>query len=525
MVLPDVFFIVLDTQRADRLGCYGYDRAHTPHLDQFAKESALFKQAVSPAQWTIPSHASLFSGLYPTAHQVIQSDRRLTTNIPHLAEVMSLAGYDTVAFCNNPLVGVLDNGLQRGFQQFYNYGGAAPQPPAIADRWPWPLNLANQAYNQLLGHIATPIQNFVGRSDWAFQLSLNRWLTPIWSKMANFKGQNERSVADLSLFLNDHEQQAATSPQKPLFLFLNLMETHLPFWPPAKHMDRINPQLRSDPAARDIIRQWNREAYRWPMPLPEPLPKLEAQVLSDMYDAEVTYQDDYLGQLFTTLKNRRNAHNTLTVIVGDHGDGLGEHQYMGHAFVAYEELLHVPLLLHWPAQIQPTKIDTAVSTRRVFHTICSVAGDLPTGIPQLDYQGIERLSLLETITGEDPEDGTAYGEVYPPLNFVRAIEKRAPSLIEPFRCTSVRRAVVRDNWKLIRVDEQPDELFDLTTDPAEIANKLSHEVAQGATLNQTIHKKTAELQWQQDQLSTGQEIGVDNDEQLLERLRGLGYID
>ena len=113
---PDIIFIVLDTQRADRLGCYGYNKPITPYLDAFAAQSIVFEQAISPAQWTIPSHASLFTGLYPTAHQVTQSNQSLGPDQPHLAEVLRTAGYETIGFCNNPLVGILDNGFKRGFQ-------------------------------------------------------------------------------------------------------------------------------------------------------------------------------------------------------------------------------------------------------------------------------------------------------------------------------------------------------------------------------------------------------------------------
>ena len=128
---PDIIFIVLDTQRADRLGAYGYlgrltGTSISPNLDAFAEQSVLFEQAIAPAQWTIPSHASMFTGLYPTAHQVVQSDRSLGPDRPHLAEVLLETGYRTVGFCNNPLVGVLDNGFKRGFETFYNYGGDFP---------------------------------------------------------------------------------------------------------------------------------------------------------------------------------------------------------------------------------------------------------------------------------------------------------------------------------------------------------------------------------------------------------------
>src|SRR5690606_34727990 len=161
---PDIIFVVLDTQRADRLGCYGYDKAVTPNLDAFAGSAVLFEQAVSPAQWTVPSHASMFTGRYPTAHRVLQSDNSLSPDLPHLAELMKAAGYETVAFCNNPLVGVLNNGFKRGFDRFYNYGGAVPSVPKSSSPLPWPANRVAEAYTQFLRRVSYPIQNFVARS-------------------------------------------------------------------------------------------------------------------------------------------------------------------------------------------------------------------------------------------------------------------------------------------------------------------------------------------------------------------------
>ncbi|MCP4358710.1 MAG: sulfatase-like hydrolase/transferase, partial [Chloroflexi bacterium] len=281
---PDIILIVLDTQRADRLGCYNYERALTPNLDRFAAQSVLFEQAISPAQWTVPSHGSLFSGLYPTAHQLLQADQSLPPDRPHLAEALRKVGYDTIGFCNNPLVGILNNGLKRGFDTFYNYGGAIPSVPGSSTPVPWPLNKVVEGYTQFLRRISYPIQNFFGQSDLAFQLSLNAWLTPLWSRLANFKGQNPRSVKDVSHWLRQRETQ---NNDKPLFLFLNLMETHLPFWPPGEFVDKAAPYFRHSKEARDIMRRWNREAYRWAAPLAEPHSELESRVLSDMYDAEV----------------------------------------------------------------------------------------------------------------------------------------------------------------------------------------------------------------------------------------------
>ncbi len=526
---PDIIFIVLDTQRADRLGCYGHKRANTPNLDQFAADGILFEQALSPAQWTIPSHASMFTGLYPTAHQVTQSSQSLSLERPHLAEVLRDSGYQTMAFCNNPLVGILNNGFKRGFQTFYNYGGAIPSVPSDSTSLPRPLRRLVENYTQFLRRISYPIQNFFGQSDLAFRLSLNAWFTPIWSRVANFKGQNERSVRDVTHFLQERE---AKKRERPLFLFLNLMETHLPFTPPAEHIDNIAPYLRSSREARTIMRRWNREAYRWAAPLAEPLSELESQVLSDLYDAEVAYQDAYLGQLLTLLQSRANAENTLTLIVADHGDGLGEHGYMGHAFVAYQELLHVPLLMQWPRRfVQPARIQTPVSTRRVFHTMLDAAGRLPK-TAALDPVQVHGLTLAHNVAGRNPEQGVAYSEVYPPLTFVKAIERRQPQLLHDFGCLAVRRSVVQQKpgsgesavpHKLIQVDEKVDELFDLAADPLESENLLEKRPGVAHPLEKELLRMVTAVSQQKSQVTAGSQIEIDDN--MTQRLRALGYID
>lgn len=523
MERPDIIFIVLDTQRADRLGCYGHETAITPNLDRWAAEGALFEQAISPAQWTIPSHASMFTGRYPTAHQVVQSNQALSPDLPHLAEVLRATGYETVAFCNNPLVGILNNGFKRGFGRFYNYGGAIPSVPESSTHLPWPLNELVEAYTQFLRRISYPIQNFFGRSDLAFRLSLNAWLTPLWSRFANFKGQNERSVRDVVTFLERRERRAST---QPLFLFVNLMETHLPFSPPQPFIDEVAPYFRESREARALMRSWNREAYRWQAPLVEPLAELEARVLSDMYDAEVAYQDDYLGRLFALMGRRDRRENTLTVIAGDHGDGFGEHGYMGHAFVAYQELVHVPLLLHWPRRLPAgARERTPVSTRRVFHTMLEAAGRLPESAGNLNPAEVRRLTLMETLNGRDPECGRALSEVFPPLNFVRAIESRQPELLDRYRCLSLRRALVRGDEKLITLDGAPDELFHLGDDPGELRNRLPDQPQEAAEMDELIQRLIAATERQRAMLAEGATLDLEADERLLQQLRALGYID
>ena len=400
--------------------------------------------------------------------------------------------------------------------------------PQNSSRLPWPLSRLGESYTQFLRRISYPIQNFFGRSDLAFRLSLHAWLTPLWSRLAHFKGQNARSVGDVTRYLGQRERRQG---ERPLFLFLNLMETHLPFWPPGEFVDRVAPYFRRDQEAQRLMAAWNREAFRWAAPTAPPLADLERRVLSDMYDAEVAYQDDYLGQLFAVLNGRRRHKDTLTIIVSDHGDGLGEHNYFGHAFVAYQELVHVPLLLQWPRRLpQSGRISAPVSTRRLYHTTLEAAGCAsPSAGPVPGMEDVGKLTLLHTIEGRDPEQRTAFSEVYPPLNFVRAIESYRPELIAPYRCLSLRRAIVREDAtgltrKLIHVDDTPDELFDLTADPLELHDEMRRLPAETAVLDRQLNWMTKIMEQQRDNLTAGGAIELEDD-QLLQRLRGLGYVE
>ncbi|MGB1252468.1 MAG: sulfatase [Candidatus Promineifilaceae bacterium] len=516
---PDIIFIVLDTQRADRLGCYGHKRQLTPNLDRFAKQGVQFMRGIAPAQWTIPSHASMFTGLYPTAHQVTQSNHTLSWDEPVLAEQLEAAGYETVAFCNNPLVGVLDNGFKRGFGRFFNYGGAAPNPYNHFANLPAPLQKGMRFLAAGLRRVVDPIGDYVGRSDWAFRLSINAWFTPIWSRIANFKGQNERSTRHITQFLQDRE---SAENEQPLFLFFNLMETHFPFWPPAQYIEQVAPYLLTDPKAQEIMQRWNREAYRWAAPLAEPLDELEERVLNDLYDAEVAYQDAYLAQLFAMLEKRDNAENTLIIIAGDHGDGLGDHDYVGHAFNAYQELVHVPLLMSWPREVPHAQsAEAPVSTRRVYHTMLEAAG-----VEWRSSLDEPHLSLLNVLTGDDPEHETAFAEVYPPLTMINVLRSRQPELIERFRCLALKRAIVQRQWKLTHADTDQDALFDLHVDTLELDNLLGRDAVSAETeaLDLQLSAFIENAEQQRDGLTAGATFEL-HDERILQQLRGLGYIE
>ena len=113
---PNIVMVVFDTTRADRFSAYGYAAAKTPHFDALAREGVLFENAFSTSSWTVPSHASLFTGLYPMAHGANQVTQYLGDEHETLAERLAGAGYQTVAFSNNVWVGERAN-LTQGFER------------------------------------------------------------------------------------------------------------------------------------------------------------------------------------------------------------------------------------------------------------------------------------------------------------------------------------------------------------------------------------------------------------------------
>ena len=112
---PSILLITLDTTRADRLSCYGGEGTMTPYLDRLAKSGTRFDQALSPSPLTLPSHASILTGLVPRRHGVRDNGRTpLDASVPVLTERLRAAGYHTAAFVSSV---ALDRrlGLDRGF--------------------------------------------------------------------------------------------------------------------------------------------------------------------------------------------------------------------------------------------------------------------------------------------------------------------------------------------------------------------------------------------------------------------------
>jgi arylsulfatase A-like enzyme len=508
---PDVIFLVLDTQRADKLSCYGNEANTSPHLDAFAADATRFRHAYAPAQWTIPSHGSMFTGVYPSVHGLQQANSVLPDALPTLGERFAAGGYYTAAFCNNPLVGVVNNGFRRGFVSWLNYAGLLTSRPNQAGKDSTWVNRYRQWFKRILGNALNKVQDAFARSDALLSFAFTPFMVPLWQTALSFKGNIGKSLRDTATLHIDRKGVAA---DQPIFSFVNLMGTHMPYHPPRRFVEKFAPQVLHDKEAQHYLQRFNSDPFGWLAPLAEAMGDSHRAILEGMYNAEVANQDEYLGQFFSQLRQSGVLDNTLVVIVADHGEHLGEKHMIGHTISLYQELTHVPLIIRDPSNAFPreTTLDQPVSTRRLFQTMLTAA-DIAT-------EAERAYSLAPTAT-PDPDHGLVFAESVPSSNVLSLVQKHVPQLIKQHRYDQPRRAVWHGTHKLIRTGDDQSELFDINADPRENHTLAASQPDLVATMNGYISE------WQSHPSSAPLPAGAlsEGDDALLQkRLRALGYL-
>ncbi len=509
---PDIVLLVLDTQRADRLSYNGYARETSPYIDRLAADSTIFRYAFSTAQWTIPSHASMFTGLYPSIHTTNQSRSVLPGNLPTLAERLRGSGYFTTAFCNNPLVGVVNNGLRRGFLSFLNYSGlltSHPNQASVGAGW---IDRYRQLFKRIVANLLNRIQDSFARSELMLAFSFTPFMVPLWQTALSFKGNTARSLNDAARMLTERQ---GVGRDQPIFAFINLMGTHAPYRPPHRFIERFAPHILRDKSARRYLNRFNSDIYGWLAPLSGPINSEHKQTLDTIYDAEVAHQDERVGAFLDALRHSGRLDRTMIITCADHGDHLGEKQLIGHSFAAYNEVVHVPLLIHDPSGDLPRGgvVDRFVSTRRIFNTVLTTAGVADDA---------ERAYTLAQSESADPDGGTVFAEADPPQNVVNMMLRRQPELVRDYGYDQTRRAVLSGAHKLIQTGDADVELYDIREDPREMLN-----------LRDILPERVEDLQEQLQNFvshngslaASASEREREDDPQVRRRLHDLGYLE
>jgi choline-sulfatase len=316
---PDLVLVTLDTTRADRLGPYGFEGARTPRLDALAREAMVYEHAYSTSSWTLPSHASLMTGLLPMQHGAQASTthqagslgypvRGLGAHFETLAERVHAAGYTTAAVVAGPALAI-EYGLDQGFDVYHD-------------------------------SLDGPGEKLTGRRG--------------------------ADVADLAIAAIEAAGDA------PLFLFVNFFDPHAPYAPPDSGRAGA-----AAPDGRTLVKPFIQrlESGAPALPIGE-LPAPGRRTLDAMlagYDAEIAYMDLHLGRVLDALAER--GRKSLVVVTADHGESFGEHYLLSHGAHLYEDNVRVPLIVRRPDGANAgTRVATPVQNHRAFATALVAAG-------------------------------------------------------------------------------------------------------------------------------------------------------
>jgi arylsulfatase A-like enzyme len=313
--LPHVLMIGIDTLRGDHLACSGNDWIRTPNIDALAADGVLFTRCFSTAPWTLPSFASIFTGLTPYRHGAVGSDyQRLADEHHTLTEFFDVAGYKTHGY-------VSINYLSEPFGMGQGFNGAAP--PGL-----------------------DPDLDRASRITWLGLETMNL----------------HDMDRPLFMFLHYFDVHAPYTPPEPYAGMYYEGEARGAGEP-------VLDFLKSDANA---ARNRDSGMYDWL----EGVTDLDFGVKE--YAAGVTFVDDHVGQIVADLKRRGLYDDMMIVLVSDHGEHLGEHDLWFTHAEPYQECLHVPLMIKFPeGHFAGTVVDAPVSTMDLMPTMLETVNIRP----------------------------------------------------------------------------------------------------------------------------------------------------
>jgi arylsulfatase A-like enzyme len=485
----NVVFIVMDTVRKDHLTPYGYDRPTTPTLGAFADEARVYEEAVAPAPWTLPVHASLFTGLYPSEHGATQEDPYLE-GATTLAEVLADT-HATACYSSNAWITPYTR-LTAGFDDQDNFFEVMPGEflaGPLADMW--------QRINDS--------DRLRGMADRLVSIgnTIHEWTADSESADSKTPAVVDRTIE----FVDDADG--------PYFAFMNLMDAHLPYYPPEEYREEFAPGVDPEAVCQNS-KEYNSGA--------RDIDDEEFEDIRRLYDAEIRHIDDQLDRLFTWLRENGEWEDTMVVVCADHGELHGEHGLYGHEFCIYDPLVNVPLLVKHP-DIEAGRSDRQVELQDLYHTILDHVGVDATGT---DAVGRDRTRSLLSDRYREFEDGEfAFVEYHRPVVELEQLENKASAagidLDEESQFYSRMRASRRPAGKYIRNERIPDEAYRLDRDPSE-TDPIDAEDSVVAEAEAALARFEEDIGGEWDEVAGDDVLAVMSDD-AKDRLKDLGYID
>ena len=301
----NIVLLTIDSLRADHLGCYGYRRNTSPHLDALAAESTKFERAFAAGIPTMPSFTTLLSGLHPLRHGITAhaSEQRLTPEVQTLAQMAHHAGYVTVA---------IDN-------------------------------LATQAH---------------GRGGW-FARGFDYYSSFLYQPFSN---QSEQLVQRAISYFQQLQD-------RPFLLWLHLWDPHSPYSPPAPFDTmHYQPQADTKARYNQAIERAP-DYYRAFLSDMKPKIADDYDYVVAQYDGEISYVDQQCGQLFQSLKDLNLWDNSHVIALSDHGEAFGEGGVYFDHHGLYDAITRLTLLWKTPEKRAASTCSALISHEDITPTL------------------------------------------------------------------------------------------------------------------------------------------------------------
>jgi arylsulfatase A-like enzyme len=481
----DIILYVLDSLRADHLSCYGYERKTSPNIESLAKDGVLFENAFAQTSWTRPSAASILTSTYPSANGLIHRSDFFPSHLTTLPELLKEKGYQTLGIS---AIGNVSStiGFDKGFDEFID------------------LYKSEDLYKKR--EITSTDKERLDNED------VDKIVLPIAEDINNV----------LFPWIEDHSKEDK-------FIFIWSIDTHDPFNPPDGFDKFCDPGYNGKiNGSRDSIKRARSNE--------------DVQRLIDLYDSEIFYNDFYIGRLLDFLKNKGYYDESFLIITSDHGEAFHDHgNNVGHGYIPYRELVHVPLILKFQIQKPSQKrVSAFVQLIDLMPTILENIGFSKSIMPPLQGR-----SLMPTLNGNLIND-YIYSETNPTEIHANYFSVRNDKwnyiLIEPpqlsfrdlfrnylkifsnpvfikevlFNPTYyIRKKLESKNEMLFNIVEDYDEKNNVKKQFPEVARRFREELTQWRETNKEFSKKYIAHPVE----------NLEIDSETIRNLRELGYID
>lgn len=483
---PNVVIVVLDTARAKE--ALSTQPVIMPTLQRLATKGTVMENAYASAPWTLPSHASLFTGVNPSKHGAHGDHLYLDDRFPTLAETFVSAGYETLAISNNTWI-TNEFGFDRGFNTFlkgWQYLQSDTDLGIIAHELSWRGKIRTAASRVLNGN---PFVNLIN-------LCYNEIITPQTDNGA------ARTTDRFEAWLTNRDTDS------PFFAFLNYIEPHLQYQPPREHAERFLPDgfsyeraksIRQDPCA------YNTRQYE--------MSDADLAALHGLYCGELSYVDQSLDQLISALINVNEWDDTILLVLGDHGENIGDHGFLGHQYNIYDTLLHVPLVLYGgPFSSGVREVDNFVQTTDIPVTLLDAA-DIDDAPLRGESQGH---SFHPNVKNHRTGIVAEYISPQPSITTLENRYGKLPANVYEFDRTL--RAIRNHDYKYIQGSDGHEELYRISIDPSEQINLINSKPEMAAKFRKELTAWVSSF----DHADATSEVSISDATK--DRLSDLGYM-